>query len=280
MGGQSLTVKPAEAIRRLKGVARQAVTDDAQASFRKISEHRNKLVHFFHELDAAETEKLRATVVGEQCVAWYHLERLLDAWSEEFTEFKNQKWRVQLKMKSNRQYLQAVFDGLSPEIKREKKEGCTYQDCSGCGFPAAKLVQLSEQVGELTCKVCRMIASEVTIECPSCEKNTLLDHGYLEARACKNKKCGENITSEDIERALDQSDPQGIDGFEINCSECGSGNCGVQHENFCICTNCLAIEIDWGMCEWCNSVEIGGNLGEFSYVGGCGFCDGRAGWDD
>lgn len=88
--GKSRTVGLREAIRRLKQVCNENIPNETAAQFEAIAEHRNKMIHFFHEIEAGESDPdLIQNIASEQCLGWYYVDRLLLAWGEQFENFKN-----------------------------------------------------------------------------------------------------------------------------------------------------------------------------------------------
>ena len=53
------------------------------------------MIHFFHEVESEEApDHLVEEVLKEQCLCWFHLERLLDQWKDQFSEFEQKILRV------------------------------------------------------------------------------------------------------------------------------------------------------------------------------------------
>lgn len=79
MAGDFTSVTLEEARARICDIAGEDIGDDAYASFRALANHRNKMVHFFHQgLDS--DDKAKAQIVAEHCRSWFHLHRLLNRW--------------------------------------------------------------------------------------------------------------------------------------------------------------------------------------------------------
>ena len=74
---QSVSIKDAKT--RLESIVQDGLTQREYDCFLQLSDHRNRMVHFYHlgtSGNKAELEK----IVTEQCLAWYHVSRIFDRW--------------------------------------------------------------------------------------------------------------------------------------------------------------------------------------------------------
>lgn len=279
LSGQCRTVTQADAIKRLNGACGENIPKDAVAQFGKIAAHRNRMIHFFHEAGAGQAgQALIEEIVKEQCLSWFYLERLLSEWGDQFEEFETSILGVRWKMRRNRDYLSVAFDRLKPKIEADRKAGTAFQVCSGCGYEAAAVTDLSDMLFEKHCRVCGLGEAYIEISCPGQCGTTLhieADHGS--DRTCET--CGHEVTTRELADALDTeySDQSDYEP-QINCAMCSSMGSVVQHHETFICTECLSTDDSAPLCEWCNERQIGGGDLEYSYHSGGEFCDGQAGW--
>lgn len=279
LSGQCKTVTQADAIKRLNNACGENIPKDAIAHFVKIAAHRNRMIHFFHEASAGQADQgLIEEIAKEQCLSWFHLERLLSEWGDQFEEFDTKISGVSWRMKQNRAFLSVAFDRLKPEIETAKKAGMVFQACSGCGYEAAAVSDLSDILFEKHCRVCGLGEAYLEIPCPGDCGTTLhieADHGS--DRTCET--CGHEVSASELGEALDT---EGYDPSDfptpMNCAMCSSMASVVQHHDTFICTECLSTDDSAPQCEWCNERQIGGGDLEYSYHSGCEFCDGQAGW--
>jgi hypothetical protein len=65
--GKFHSVSVEEAIRRLRNVANETISDRAEKAFRAVADHRNRLIHFFHPTlsSTAKTAELEAVVADQ-----------------------------------------------------------------------------------------------------------------------------------------------------------------------------------------------------------------------
>ncbi len=277
--GKAKTVSQADAIKRLKNACGENITSDAVTQFGKIAAHRNRMIHFFHEAGRKEADDtLTEEIVKELCLSWFHLDRLLAEWSDQFDAFQAEVASVDTKMKSLREFLKVTFERLKPEIATLKKAGTAFNVCAGCGFEAAAVEQIEGMLFEQRCKVCGLGETYLEIPCPAeCGATLHIEAEYGSDRTCQN--CGCEVTASDLADVLDT---EGYDPTDfhtpINCAYCSSLGTVVQHHEIFICTECLERDVSAPTCDWCNEAQIGGGDLDHSHYTGCEFCEGHAGW--
>lgn len=277
--GKCKTVGPLEAIKRLNDVCGENISKDAIAQIERISSHRNRMIHFFHEgVSPKADQKLVEEVAKEQCACWFYFERILSEWKAQFKPFESEIWRISSKMKRNRDYLAVAFERLLPKIETDKIAGHKFEYCAGCGFEAAQLIELSDMLIEPHCRVCGLADVFVEFRCPSeCGGTVRISSDPEASRTCK--VCGHEVTQQDLSDALDTECMDPTDYHDaMNCAFCGSHNTVVKHYDYYVCTDCLESSDEIAGCAWCSELQIGGGDLKWSYQTGCDFCDGYAGW--
>lgn len=279
MAGDFISVTLEVARVRIRDVAGEDIGDDAYGSFRALADHRNKMVHFFHNgLDSDEEAK--AQIVAEHCRSWFHLHRLLNRWDTYFHDFGSEIAHADRAMKGHRKYLAAKFKALKPELDAARKTGSTPKACSACGFKAAIPDDLDDQIALLRCLVCDHAETQVELECPHCGESVgIANEGYA---TCEH--CGEGIEPEHLVDALTDHAAahigikDGDDGWEpANCGNCEGYHTVVRRGDHYFCANCFDISDGIEQCQWCNEYNTGDM--EHSYSVGCSHCDGKVGWE-
>ena len=277
LDGKARTVTPREAVRRLEKVCRDPIGQDAAASFEVISQHRNRMIHFFHEAATPEARNAdKEQVAAEQCVCWFYLEQLFARWTDQVADFEQQIAGIRWKMRRNARFLAVKFERLAPEIEAAKAAGAAFAECAGCGHEAAKIEELSDQLAEHHCQVCGLFETRLIIACPACEAAMPIDHDYAETRICT--ACNNVTTASELADILDTEYRDPMEHTPINCAHCTSPDSVVLHGERYICSICLEMDETIAGCEWCNECQMGGGDLEMSFETGCEFCDGRAGW--
>ncbi|MCL1841762.1 MAG: hypothetical protein FWF75_08470 [Propionibacteriaceae bacterium] len=279
MAGDFISVTLEDCRARIRDVAGEDIGDEAYGSFRALANHRNKMVHFFHN-GLENDEKAKAQIVAEHCRSWFHLHRLLNRWNGYFHDFATEIAHADRAMKGHRQYLAAKFKALKPELDAARKAGCTPKACSACGFKAAIPDDFDDQIASLRCLVCDHVETQVELECPHCgEPVVIATEGYA---TCEH--CGEGIEPEHLVDVLTDHDAahigikDGDDRWEpANCGSCEGYHTVVRRGDHYFCANCFDISDGIEQCQWCNEYNTGDM--EHSYSVGCSQCDGKVGWE-
>lgn len=276
MAGDFISVTLEDARARIRDVAGEDIGDDAYNSFRALANHRNKMVHFFHN-GLESDEKAKAQIVAEHCRSWFHLHRLLNLWDTYFHDFGSEIAHADRAMKGHRKYLAAKFKALKTELDAARKAGTTPKACSACGFKAAIPDELDDQVASLRCLVCDHTETQVELECPHCgESIVIANEGYA---TCEH--CGGAIEPEHLVDALTKDVVGTKDYFETglpaNCGTCEGYHTVVERGDHYFCANCFDISDGIEQCGWCNEYNTGDM--EHSYSVGCSHCDGKVGWE-
>lgn len=279
MAGDFASVTLDEARARIRDVAGEDIGDDAYASFRALANHRNKMIHFFHQ-GLESDERTKTQIVVEHCRSWFHLHRLLNRWSGYFSDFASEIARADRAMKGHRKYLNAKFKALKAELDAARKAGYPPKMCDACGFKAAIPKGIDDQIAALRCVVCNHAETQVELECPHCgEPIVMVNEGYA---TCDH--CGKAIEPEHLVDALTDHAAAHIgimDGDDrwgpINCGFCQGHHTVVKRGDHYFCASCFDISDDIEQCQWCSENNTGDM--EQSYSFGCSQCDGKAGWE-
>ncbi|MBX3488942.1 hypothetical protein [Parvibaculum sp.] len=279
LSGKCKTVTQSEAIKRLIGICSEPIASEVVAQFEKLAAHRNRMIHFYHEVSSQKAApSVQADVAREQCLCWIHLERLLSSWKPQFEPFSGEVLKAHHKMRRNRAYLSAVFETLHDKINAAKKQGRKFNECASCGYISAEVSQLTSNFFEQRCLVCGLTDAYIEVQCPEddCDTTITIPADAEEEHACG--ECGYSVSSDDLSELLDTEDADEISYVQKNCAPCMSLGSVIQHHDIYICIECLSWSRDIAGCEWCNELQMGGGDLEFSYHSGCEFCDGHAGW--
>ena len=280
LDGNVKTVTPEKAMQRLDKTCSDPVPKAAAEEFRRLASHRNKAVHFFHEVAApnASKEALERTVM-EQFRGWHHLEELLRSWSAHLGDYSHDIERVTWKMRRHVSFLRARYEAMTPELEREAAKGTVFARCESCGHQSAKVQPLTAIVAHLSCGVCGVTETRLSFPCQDedCEHTVELSSHAPSRRSCLH--CNRSHDNDDICEVLG-----GVSTYEdmlanINCAACTSLDSGVEHEDIVVCSECLIAERHAPECGWCSERQMGAGDLRNSEWAGCEFCDGRAGWD-
>ncbi len=283
--GDFISVSLDEAASKLDKVVRTGLTKQELETFRGLTKHRNKMVHFFHEgVTAAENDELRSVIAKEQLTAWYLLHKLLTTkWSEEFSAWTGRLSEIDKKLRRLHEFLQVVFDQVRVEIRKRKDRGAAFADCPSCGFPSQEHLGEMDVLYEAECLVCGLTDRCLVIECPACGASVqFANEGFGECGNCEKrfepKDVADALTDE---RATYIAVKEGDDSWDPgNCSDCDGFHTVVrlsEDGDSWMCAACFGDFDSMASCGWCNQLNTGDM--EDSFWAGCSVCDGRSGRD-
>jgi hypothetical protein len=271
-----------QSISRLQNIAGERFSEEAQATFTILREHRNKLMHFFNpEYSDTSDRQTLTQIESEQCRAWWHLRELLRfQWKKYFVGFDKQIEELDKLMHEHRKFLGEKFKFLKPDIQALIEAGNTIATCSACGFSAAQQTEDTPPIKDCKCLVCGSIDRYLYIPCSYCGK----DQAYRGDGDITCTGCGENIGIDEIIERCTPEDFQKppneqCENLLAYCHYCDHPDPSVAKlGNEWVCLACLEPHFEPGYCDWCNEF-ITGDLEGSGYFG-CAHCDGKRGWDD
>ena len=285
VAGDFTSVSLDEAASKLGKVVRSGLTKQQRATFRRLTNHRNKMVHFFHEgISAEENDELRSAIAKEQLTAWYLLHKLLTSkWSDVFSAWILELSEIDENLRRLHEFLQVVFDQVSPEIEKRKEHGATFRECPSCEFASQEHYDEIDGPYEAECLVCGLTDKCLNIECPGCGTSVwFVNEGFGE---CEN--CGRTFEPEQVAEALVDEGTvyiaatDGDDSWDPgNCSDCGGYHTVARLSDDgdrWLCASCFIDFDTMARCGWCNEPNTGDM--EDSFWAGCSVCDGRSVWD-
>lgn len=280
--GDFHSVSLEEAASRLRKIVRSGLTDRELNIFRSMTQHRNKMVHFFHEADSkVKNSATLQSIVKQQLNAWYLLHQILTIrWNDVFKGWSKQISDIDQKLRGHHEFLRVIFTEVQEQIKSQEKNGITFQDCPSCGFKSQGFDnETMDTVQKAECLVCKFTDRYLTAECSSCGHVVrFLNEGHS---VCAN--CEKKFEPDDLVDLLQDKSAQyvaykdGDDSWDVgNCSDCEGFHTVVRVDDEYICANCLGHFYSLERCEWCNEQNTG-DMSE-SFLSGCSHCDGRDGW--
>lgn len=277
--GDFHSVSCKEAMTRLEGIVGEPVPPDARKAFETIINHRNRVVHFYHDsVEPTATEKLRSSIAADICLGWYHLRERLNVWKPHFKAFKGEMLRLDSRMKSVRAFLQIIFKEKGPYINAQVAKGVEVTNCPSCGFASALLSPVTELLFVQHCAVCNLDAPLVRFLCADSDCGLTLSASGWNGFQPIQCECGTINTQEDLKQALDTSTYDYTDPPDpVACPHCFGSDTVVEHKHLYVCIECLAYSSEVGHCEYCGQAQIGDGELTDSMMNGCEFCDGAIG---
>ena len=285
VAGNFVSVSLDEAAKKLDKVVRSGLGKQELKALLRVTKHRNKMVHFFHEgVSAEENDKLRREIAKEQLTAWYLLHKLLTSrWSDVFSAWTVKLREIDGELRGLHEFLKVVFDQVTPEMDTRRASGAVFVDCPSCGFGSLEHVDELGEVYEAECLVCGLADRCLTIECLKCSETVL----FVGEGLGKCGYCGRSFEPQHVaealinERAAYIAKKEGDDSRDLsNCSDCDGYHTVVrlnEDSDRHVCTSCFGEFESMQVCGWCNEFNTGDM--EDSFWVGCSVCDGSAGRD-
>lgn len=285
VAGDFVSVSLEEAAKKLDRVVRSGLGKQELSAFLRVTKHRNKMVHFFHEgVSADENDKLRQQAAKELLTAWYLLHRLLTSkWSDVFSPWFQKIGEIDGDLRTLKEFLEVVYRHVAPQIDSRTRNGAVFSACPSCGFTSQEHEDWVGDIYEAECLVCGFSDKCLTIECPEChEAVRFVNEGVGE---CGN--CGRMLEPEQVAEALVDEGAayiamtDGDDSWDLgNCSECDGYHTVArlsEDGDRYLCAWCFGEFESMQVCGWCNELNTG-DMAD-SFWSGCSVCDGRAGHD-
>lgn len=245
--GDFASVTVDETLKRLENVVGESFSEQEKKAFEKIRDHRNKVVHFHHNAYSAKGKtKILEDIAGEQCTAWFYLNRRLTGpWASDFRSYSTKFAGLDKKLHEHRIFLEAKYCAMKPSFDKEIAAGRVYSNCQSCGFPSGKISEKAEPVFQSDCQVCGAIHTVLRISCPGCGEETPIDD--LDNEFCRNEDCETEIN---LAHVIDAT--------------------GSEKDSLSYCADCQQVEetvisMDRQyFCLWCK--------GWFDSIDECGYC--------
>lgn len=280
VSGEFKSVNFKEARLRLKKIVGEGLSTSERKTFSQLRDHRNQLIHFVPEGHGSGTdEDARRVAVSELCRGWHYLYGLVaDRWSDEFAGFEERLGQLNDRMLGMREFLEAKFDTIQPQLTELRSEGVEIRGCLACGFEAVKVGGQPGLLKKLTCLICNWTSSVLEVECPECGEP--IWSFELGQGACDN--CGFQLR---LDWLVEKYGPvlaeeqYFISTLPASCNWCEHHERSViEWDEGFLCLACLHTHDQVSCCAFCDE-PISGSA-EDTYLTGCMWCEGKLGWDD
>ena len=274
LAGDFQSVTYDEACARLGDVLDKPLDKNVTLLFNKVKNHRNRVVHFYHnELSAGDQQQ----VLTEQADAWFALNRLMrDDWSSLFgSQLRGKLASDEFRMlRSNEFYAAAKFrhESVQERIVNAKEAGRCIEAC----FVCHQLSVIREQpihdmpLYEQLCYVCHYSETYVEVNCPGCQsKVVMLPYGndFL----CSS--CGFEKGRFDVINPEKMTKHNMYDFVRAGCSDCDSIEAICEYGDAYLCTACFTVHHSLETCDNCQ--QQSSSVPDLSAVFGCDFCEGH-----
>ena len=276
--GNFRSVSIERAISRLGKVLGRQLPGSAAMEFNKIRCHRNALVHFCHP-DYDSSPGFRAEAARQQCVAWFHLIRLIHGpWAAVFEPLSGEIAEAESAMRRQRMYLQVRFDGLQDRLEAARSHGGGVVECPSCGFEASLQKPQVTLLRTHECLVCEAQSVCLHVPCPACGSDS--DYWNDRSSECKAPHCRRPIGQDDVLRhlAVLWAGRGAKEQSEVLSDLAACGECEVRavvpFDGGFLCAACLTRYDAIYECASCRAPCAGQDPGN-SWLVGCSECRGR-----
>jgi len=276
--GDFVSVTFEEACTRLDKILQAPLPESSKNKFNKIREHRNKMVHFFH--NAKTSPKEMDKIAAEQLSAWYDLHKIITvSWGKVFARWKPEFTQIERKLKKYREYLTAKFSSLKNEIAALKAKGVKIKTCPVCGFESARTIEIVEGLEKIVCMVCDYSTQYLVFQCPGCQQEVLLIDGSAFICSECGYQCDESELVNTINEEPATHENYGDNPYPANCGNCDGYHTVASYKGGSLCVVCLDYTADdLKYCSWCSEANTR-DMSESEYKG-CGQCEGNPHWHD
>lgn len=272
LAGDFQSVTYDEACVRLEDVLEKPIEPKTAALFNKVKNHRNRVVHFYHnELSEGDQQQ----VLTEQADAWFALNRLMrDSWSSLFGRDLSRKLAEdETRMLRTSEFYAGVkfrHEPVQQELAAAIRAGTSVSECSLCGYAAALKQELMPEIYlyDKTCLVCDEQVIFLDLDCPQCGEVVTMKNGV------DDFKCGScGYVSSRCEAFNPIPADEQDESDAASCSNClrtdSVSYFKSLYDNF-ICTACFNTHGVVEQCERC--LRWSTDVPPRSLTEGCTFC--------
>jgi hypothetical protein len=268
--GDFISVTFEDACKRLEKIIGSPLSKPAIEAFDAVRQHRNKMVHFYHQ-GAMDEDGLEAIAL-QQLSAWLVLRDLITAqWRDVFKGTALNLHRINQQFSKHRQYFRARYVRARDHIEQLKRAGERIDVCPNCEFPACQVSEPLRGMFSSVCHACAVHRGWLASTCPLCE--AAMEVGG-DTTTCPG--CYQNYAANEIADRLDyvEKTPTGrkIGG---NCAECHGENTVIDWDDRYVCVLCIETFGALYECNWCG--EYCTDDIQDTYHTGCINCGGAVG---
>lgn len=276
--GDFVSLSLRESIAVLRDVVGTPLKPNCEIAFISLSNHRNRIVHFFSLVVSEGLSSDREKAIQEILVSIYYLSDFLRDHQSVFEQNYSGLLAAISKVKNNRQFLEAKFEDKKSKIDEARDAGSVVLPCRVCSFESAISEPPNGITSPIECMVCEESDTLITIGCPE-ECGLPIRYFTSDGFQLRDCECGAQIDQSDLFNAVDISNPFDPDHSTIHCNFCGTMDLVAEYAHGYICCECLTIQEYYSVCGWCSQAQLTDADLEYSTWNGCEYCDGRKGWD-
>lgn len=279
LAGDFQSVTYDEACARLGDVLEKPLSKKTADLFNKVKNHRNRVVHFYHnELGDGDQQQ----VLTEQAEAWFALNRLM---REDWASLFGGKMRAKLAtdetrmLRSSRFYAEAMFrqESVQQRITKERKAKRPVLRCVACSQVSVLLNQPvpNMPLNDELCCVCHHSDVYIDVVCPVCQTPVTFRPDGADF-CCID--CGHQDKRYDAINPVPLTKHNMNEGLPAGCSDCEGYDTVCEFGDSYLCTACLTLHDSVDMCDHCTYYST--SVPDLSAAIGCTFCEGhRDTWD-
>jgi len=274
LSGDFQSVTYDEACARLNDVLDMPLEAEVAKRFSKVKNHRNRVVHFYHnELSAGDQQQ----VLTEQADAWFALNGLMrNEWSVLFARRLRERLAEDETnmIRSNAFYADAKFrdKAVQEQLRKETEAGEILRTCVVCGCTSAvrQLLMSGLSLYDETCFVCGEQPAFLEIQCTGCGEAARVQEGdsdFLCGRCGYQSDRYEAINPLSVEEH-DETDAAG-------CADCLRPDSVCSYRSMYasyLCTGCFYAHDVLEQCDRCFRWSCDSAAPVSNSDSGCMFC--------
>lgn len=250
--GDFQSVSYEDACARLEHVLEKPLSTATVAIFNKVRQHRNRVVHFYHNAESGEDLR---QIQAEQAEAWFALNRLLrDDWAPLFGGWLSFVLGMSetAMLRGNSFYAEVRFrhTPVQNELNELRQTGITVSQCTVCNqqslahtLPAPRMRFILYD-----CIVCHAKEPIAEIYCPGCNAPHQIKRGDTDFEC---ERCGLTRSRYDLLRSPPETGTR-YPSPSV-CGGCHSWDSVCEYGDKFLCSSCLDVSDELKTCERCNA---------------------------
>lgn len=265
LSGDFNSINASSIIDVIEAVTSHTFPKEEKETYNKIFNHRNKIVHYYDSnAQHNEREFLRLILKG-----WaYTIVRMENRWNIFFNAYDNKIEEFKKSITELKGFYEEIYKAKRDIIDKRITAGETVLLCYICNNESLFISEENDDPVDsavFKCEVCEDVKKLYKVTCDKCKKVNFIRFDDAKCTACS--------------ASIQEVSPDGYvahkEGYATSwyCPECGMDVVVKRGDNF-VCVHCGNTSDGIFNCGYCGS-SVMGKDDHFSFLSGCGLCEGR-----